>query len=111
MNIANENADTPCPPAPTKLTYPEIDAVYRELYALKSQIGSTLTRRERVEVMIGACILRRFDTQGQIVKVLGSMGFSMDHVIKVLHERTGPVPSFHLWQQDEGERYRLLSLS
>lgn len=100
-------------PSPTErdpyfLTYPEIDKVYSELRRLKESLGPKPSRRDRAELLIGACILHRFATRHQIVKALGSIGLSKAHVVRVLDERTGPIPGEHLWVRDEAGRYQLL---
>lgn len=105
MHIDNQAVRSPVPPQPAKLTYPEMDAVYRALYALKREIGLSLTRRERAEVMIGACILRRFDTQELIVKALRSIGLSPNLVLDTLRDRTGDDPWAHLWRCEDSGRY------
>ena len=88
-------------------TYPEINALYLHLFTLKENIGKTLSRRERAEVMIGACILRRFDTRGQIVKALRASGLSPNLVIDALNDRTGDDPWAYLWRRDDSGRYHL----
>lgn len=102
-------------PAPLRdpyfLTYPQIDQVYRELDRLKESFGLNPPRRYRAEIMIGACILHKFNTQRLIVKALGSRGLSRNFVIRLLHERTGELPGEHLWRYDDDGRYHLLDLA
>lgn len=91
-----------------KLTYAEIDRSYKEISRLKDEIGTSLSRRDRAEVLIGACILNRFDTRHLIIKWLRVAGLSPNLVEKALDERTGPFPGEHLWRCDDTGRYHLL---
>lgn len=93
---------------PYFLTYPEIDLVYRELNRLKASFGPSPNRRYRAEMLIGACILHKFNTRHLIVKALGAIGLSRNYVARLLDERTGELLGDHLWQRDEAGRYHLL---
>jgi len=91
-----------------RLTYPQIDAVYKHLRELKCSFGLKCDRRERAVVIIAACISNGFDTRSQIIKGISALGLSKDHVLGLLDEQTGTVPGLHLWSREPEGHYRLL---
>ncbi|WP_404366114.1 hypothetical protein AB5I39_10235 [Sphingomonas sp. MMS24-J45] len=83
-------------------------SVYDHLLKLKESLGPKANRRERMVVMIGACIDQGFNERQLILKGLRVAGLSREHVIGVLDGYTGTVPGLHLWWRDEDRKYHLL---
>ena len=82
--------------------------VYEHLLKLKESLGPKANRRERVVIMIAACIEQGFDERQLILKALRVAGLSREHVIGVLDGQTGNVPGLHIWRRDEDGKYHLL---
>lgn len=92
-------------------TYPEINKAFSEVLRVKEGLPSDLSRREQVEVLIGACIVQEFDTRELIIKWLRVAGRTPNAIAKVLDERTGPSTDKHFWQLGEDGRYTLHDLA
>jgi hypothetical protein len=90
------------------MTYAEINEVYNHLRKVKQSFGSKFKRHDRAVVMIGACILHRFDTRYQILKALGALGLSRTFVASVLDDHTGDVTGSHFWSCSPDRQYRFL---
>lgn len=101
-------AAAPLPRQADNFTYPEIDRIYRQLRNLKRNVTSKLSRRDRAEVLIGACISEGFNSRHRIIKTLRAIGLSVNLLVKALDEGTGNDPELHLWKCDEDGRYHLL---
>ena len=81
---------------------------YEHLLELKESLGPNVNRRDRVVVMIGACIEQGFNERQLILKGLRVAGLSREHVVGVLDGQTGTVPGLHLWRRDEDGKYHPL---
>ena len=82
--------------------------VYRHLRELKESFGPNCNRRDRAVVLIGACILKGFNTKHLIIKGTRVAGLSKNHVVGILDEQTGAVAGLHLWRCDSEGKYHLL---
>jgi len=83
--------------------------LYDKLIALDRQLKGqgVRNRHDRATALIGACLSEGVDTGALIVSVLSKLGFSKQHVGKLLTDEAKRNPQTALWCRDADKRYRL----